>query len=138
MPAKDIYHNITIRALEKDGWTITNDPLTIRTGKARILIDLGAERLVIAKKGKEQIAVEVKSFSEKSLLYSFHEALGQYLNYRSALTDEKINRSIFLAISEESYDIMISIPFIIKRIAEFNIKLIILDIENETIVEWIN
>ncbi|GBF79637.1 XisH protein [Aphanothece sacrum FPU1] len=33
MPAKDIYHDIVRTALEKDCWTITNDPLVIRWGK---------------------------------------------------------------------------------------------------------
>jgi XisH protein len=28
MAAKDLYHNTVRTALEKDGWTITNDPLT--------------------------------------------------------------------------------------------------------------
>ncbi len=30
--AKDIYHNVVKTALEKDGWTITNDPLTLKVG----------------------------------------------------------------------------------------------------------
>lgn len=30
MPAKDVYHDIVKRALEKDGWRITDDPLVIR------------------------------------------------------------------------------------------------------------
>src|SRR5579863_7470565 len=29
MAAKDIYHDPFVRALQKDGWTITHDPLTI-------------------------------------------------------------------------------------------------------------
>jgi len=29
MPAKDIYHERVKKALEKDGWTITNDPFKL-------------------------------------------------------------------------------------------------------------
>ncbi len=30
--AKDIYHKIVRSALEKDGWTITDDPFTLKVG----------------------------------------------------------------------------------------------------------
>ena len=30
--ARDLFHNIVRAALEKDGWTMTDDPLTIRCG----------------------------------------------------------------------------------------------------------
>ena len=32
MAAKDVFHDAVKRALEKDGWDITNDPLFIRFG----------------------------------------------------------------------------------------------------------
>ncbi len=32
MPAKDIFHNAVKRALEKDGWIITDDPLYLDFG----------------------------------------------------------------------------------------------------------
>ncbi len=30
--ARDLFHNIVRSALEKDGWIITDDPLSIRCG----------------------------------------------------------------------------------------------------------
>jgi hypothetical protein len=48
MSAKDIYHDAFVRALQKDGWTITNDPLTIPVEGTNLLIDVGAERVVAA------------------------------------------------------------------------------------------
>jgi XisH protein len=32
MPALDLLHDPVRHALEKDGWTITHHPLTLRTG----------------------------------------------------------------------------------------------------------
>ena len=32
MPAKDTYHEAVVGALNKEGWTITDDPLTISYG----------------------------------------------------------------------------------------------------------
>ncbi len=58
--AKDIYHIIVRIALEKDGWTITNDPYLIpRNNKRPYEVDLGAEKFIAAEKGMEKIAVEV-------------------------------------------------------------------------------
>lgn len=48
--AKDIYHDIVRSALEKDGWTITQDPLRITIGARGVYVDLGAEKLLIAER----------------------------------------------------------------------------------------
>jgi hypothetical protein len=49
-------------ALEKDGWTITDDPLVLRLSPRTYYVDLAAERLIAAERGGRYIAVEVKSF----------------------------------------------------------------------------
>lgn len=38
--AKDLFHDAVKRALEKDGWTITHDPLFLRFGGLEIYLDL--------------------------------------------------------------------------------------------------
>lgn len=48
-------------------------------------IDLGAEKLLAAEREGEKIAVEIKSFLSPSAITDFHLALGQFLNYRTAL-----------------------------------------------------
>jgi len=48
MAAKDIYHDVCVRALVKDGWTITHDPLAVAVEGTNLLVDLGAERIVTA------------------------------------------------------------------------------------------
>ena len=60
MSARDIFHNAVKIALQKDGWTITHDPLTVDLADEQLQIDLGAERLIAAQRDKEEIAVEVK------------------------------------------------------------------------------
>jgi len=62
MPAKDLYHDTVKTALLKDGWTITDDPLSLEIGGRDLFVDLGAEKLLIADRGSQKIAVEVKSF----------------------------------------------------------------------------
>ena len=77
--AKDTYHNLMKEALIVDGWTITDDPYYIEDIKWEI--DLGAEKLIGAERGKTKIAVEVKSFLAPSFSYEFHGVIGQYFNY---------------------------------------------------------
>lgn len=87
MPALDGYHQAVRNALIKDGWTITDDPLTLRVGPDRIPIDLGAERLLVAEKGARRIA-------------DLEEALGQYVVYRMALRRTEPDRELYLAVPE--------------------------------------
>ena len=83
--AKDIYHNAVRHGLEREGWTITHDPLDIDFGDVLLKIDIGAELSLPAKKQGEKIAVEIKSEFCVSTIEQFHLALGQYYNYRFAL-----------------------------------------------------
>jgi hypothetical protein len=83
--AKDIYHDIVRLALEKDGWTITDDPLTLKVGGRSAYIDLGAEKLLAAEKAGQRIAVEVKSFVSPSPVKDLEQALGQYILYSQIL-----------------------------------------------------
>ncbi|MGF1519728.1 MAG: element excision factor XisH family protein, partial [Nodosilinea sp.] len=44
MSARDLFHDTVKAALQKDGWAITHDPLTIDLADGQLQIDLGAER----------------------------------------------------------------------------------------------
>lgn len=75
--AKDNFHEAVVAVLETDGWKVTHDGYRIITDllKDALTIDIGAEKLIIAEKGVNEIAVEVKSFLGDSLIYDFHGAL---------------------------------------------------------------
>ena len=78
MPAKNLYHDAVIVALQADGWRITHDPLTLSFGGKDLFVDLGAERVAIAaERGAEKIAVEVQSFLNTSLVRDLEQAVGQ-------------------------------------------------------------
>jgi hypothetical protein len=96
MAAKDIFHDVVKIALQKDGWTITDDPLHIRLGGViDMYIDLGAEKVIAAEKAGRKIAVEIKSFLGPSTLTEFHLALGQFMNYRYAIEDTEPDRVLY-------------------------------------------
>ena len=79
MPADDTIKPAVVAALQKDGWTITHDPLTLDYDEISVSIDLGGERLLAAERGAERIAIEVKSFGGKSPVRAYRDALGQPL-----------------------------------------------------------
>ena len=139
MAAKDIYHGQCVRALEKDGWTITHDPLKIDVEGTNVFVDLGAERLVTAERGSERIAVEVKSFVSLSDVQDLKEAAGQYLLYELALQTSKQDkdRELFLAIRTASYK-KVFVDGIGKLFMESKtLRLITFDPDTEEVVEWI-
>ncbi len=103
--ARDQFHQAVREALEKDGWTITDDPFKLKViNTPDYEIDLGAEKMVAAKKGNEKIAVEVKSFIGQSVAYQFHAALGQYLNYLALLEIQEPDWKLYLSISDSIYE----------------------------------
>lgn len=136
--ARDLFHDIVRSAIEKDGWTITNDPLTIRCGGVDIQIDLAAERLIAAEKAGEKIAIEIKSFASTSKISEFHTALGQFINYRTALRSEDPERTLYLAVPLVIYNDFFSLPFTQTVVYENKVRLVIYNIELEEIVQWIN
>jgi len=110
--AKDIIHDSVKKALIKDGWIITHDPLFVRIKGVQMYIDLGAEKFIGAEKDGQKIAVEIKSFQGTSAIVEFHAALGQYLNYQQALEDQEPDRLVYMAISFDTYDNFFSKPFV--------------------------
>ncbi|BAY14113.1 XisH family protein [Calothrix sp. NIES-2098] len=137
MAAKDVFHEIVKTALQKDGWTITDDPLSLQLEDDQVFIDLGAERLIAAQRDREQIAVEIKSFLAPSTLSEFHTALGQFLNYRIVLREKQPERVLYLAVNLEIYNDFFNRRLPKLSIQEYQLKLLIFDPVQEEIVTWI-
>ena len=135
--ARDLIHYSIKRALEKDGWVITDDPLTVISEQTKFFIDIGAKKFVTAKKGKEEIAVEIKTFGYSSILEPFYSALGKYLVYKKALEDILSTRKLFLGISKTTYFRINQIPIFKNILTSFEIKIIIVDVNKEKILQWI-
>ncbi|WP_414552140.1 XisH family protein [Anabaena sp. CCY 0017] len=139
MSAKDIFHGVVKIALQKDGWQVTNDPLTISVGGVNLSIDLAAEKLISAEREGQKIAVEVKSFLEKSSAISeFHTALGQFINYRGALRRLQPERVLYLAVPLTTYKTFFQLDFPKDMVSENRLKMLVYDVEKEVIFKWIN
>jgi len=136
--ARDLYHFNVREALEKDGWTVTNDPLPLRVADIQGEIDLGAEKLLTAERGSERIAIEVKSFLSKSKLADWYEAHGKFRLYRRGLALQEPERKLYLAVSRDIYKAFFQKRLIQLIIQEEQISILVFDPLDNTIASWIN
>lgn len=138
MPAKDIYHYNVKNALIKDGWRIVRDGYQIKFKEIKLYADLAAEVMFAAERDKQQIIIEVKSFLGTSRIRDFEAAVGQYVLYRLYLSQVFPEATVYLAISSDIYRSFFTKQAIEFAIKELDIKLIIVDVEREEIVQWIS
>lgn len=139
MPAKDIYHSVVRHALEKEGWTITDDPLVIQIDqKKSVYIDLGAENLLAAEKADKKIAIEIKSFIGKSFNTEFYLALGQFITYYSILAEKEPDRVLYLAVPKITYKSQFDSKLVSLTAKMSRLKYIVYDVQQESIWLWQN
>lgn len=134
--ARDSIHFAVRRALEKDGWIITHDPFYVESGGVSVEIDMEAEKFITARKENTKILVEVKPLKNRSLLYDFHAAIGQYIDYKGIIKDENLEQILYLAISDIVFSEMQLKPFYERRLTDNQVKLVVVDIQNEAILSW--
>jgi len=138
MARNDVTHEVVKNALIKDGWVITHDPLRLKFEERTVEVDLAAERMIAAEKAGLKIAVEIKSFLGDSVIYEFHGALGQFLNYRTILETEDLDYILYLAVPKEVYNTFFQWKLTQKIVHQHQLKLIVYDTYSEVLVKWIN
>jgi hypothetical protein len=136
--AKDFFHDAVKHALQKEQWTITDDPLKFKFGNVNFQVDLGAEQLLAAERSGEKIAVEIKSFLNPSAITDFYAALGQFLSYRLALESIHPDRTLYLAVPFDTYQTFFQYEFTQIAIQRYQVLIIVYDPANEVIMQWIN
>jgi hypothetical protein len=137
MSRRDLYHDAVRRALEKDGWLITHDPLVLAYGRRDLYVDLGAEAPMAAERAGRKIAVEVKSFLSPSPMVDLERALGQYVLYGFLIGRREPDRLLYLAVSREAMESVFDEPAGRDLVAERQIRLIVFEPSEEVIVRWI-
>ena len=136
MPAKDKVHQQVVTALKKDGWTVTHDPFKVHWKTRKLLVDLGAEKLIAAERGTDKIAVEIKSFIGASDLEDLYQAIGQFILYRRALKRADPGRTLFLAIDVRVFKHMFDDAEGEALRTEEGINLLVFDQGTEEILLW--
>jgi hypothetical protein len=138
MPADDKVKPMVVSALVKDGWTITHDPYPLRFGRDSLSVDLAAERAVVAaERGTEYIAVEIKSFLGPSVFHDFYEAFGQFLMYRSIMSETDPDRVLYLGIGDQAYKALRKKPSAVLALQKYAVSLVVVRLDTEEVISWI-
>jgi hypothetical protein len=138
MPAKDIYHEAVKNALIKDGWSILADPDKIKYKDAELFADLAAEKPLAAERNGRKIVVEIKSFLSPSPMRDFEIALGQYILYRNLISLTEPEYQIYLAIKDSIYENFFQRESIQAIVKINQLLLLVVEMEKEKILQWID
>ncbi|MDX1995938.1 MAG: element excision factor XisH family protein [bacterium] len=133
MPRLDECHPQVVRALEKAGWTVEPRPYRIFLDRRHTLhIDIEAKQ-----NQQTIIVVEVKCFTtpdeETTDLYI---ALGQYQVYRGLLDEHNLDFPLYLAVPSQAYYSVFQ-RMGMPAVRNNRVKLVVVNIEQETIERWI-
>jgi hypothetical protein len=134
MPAKDKYHDQIISALQRDGWTIEAEHYHISIGTMGIFPD------ILASRGEQQkILVEIKGFYDRySFTAQFAEAVGKYLLYRDAIDLVGLQMPVYIAVPQSAWETLLQRQIAQRMILQYQIRLMIVNIDKEEITQWID
>lgn len=139
MSRRDDFHYPVRRALEKEGWAITHDPVILTFRDLRLKADLSAERYLAAEKQGRNVVIEVKDFDTTAMSSELQKMIGQLQIYEWAIEEQASDHVLFLAISEKVYD-----KYVQDKTTAFHaiverkrINLIVFDEVKEVITQWI-
>lgn len=136
MAAVDKCHQQIVRALEKDGWVVAlQSPRFLFDGRL-IIIDIQAERKANGTR-VPLIFIEVKCLSDRAApTTTIYGAFGQYIVYRALLHELGEFSPLYLAVPHSEFAAVSDKP-IMRALLDNKIKMIIVDVEQERIVQWI-
>lgn len=134
--ARDFFHSTVQEVLLKEGFSITHDPYVLRKYDPQWELDFGAEKVIAAESDRLKIAIEVKSYFQDSFAHAFHGILGQYLNYRLALSYVDPDHKMFLAVPEDIFNEEFSRRGISNSIRHFQVSLMIYHPVEKIILRW--
>ena len=137
MPTLDSCHEQVVNALKKAGWDVASQAMFVRTPEVSVFIDIEALR----NNGHLQqiVIIEVKCFTnENSDLNELYRAIGQYIIYRTALHERTMDFPLYLAIPTSVYERLFKTKIVTASAREIQMKLIVVDIDREEIVTWLD
>jgi len=136
MPALDQCHEQVVSALQKAGWQLEKSPFKLFVNPRTAYVDLNLSRGVNGTR-QQIMLVEVKCFpDESSHSRELYAAIGQYLIYRAMLLTMDIPYSLYLSVPIHIFQELFD-DSVMRVVHESQIKIIVVDLENERVTQWI-
>jgi hypothetical protein len=136
MPQRDLYHQVVRNALEKAGWIIISDPMSLVIDSTYVYVDLEAR---FATHQNETLrAIEIKVVKPTRALDEIEKAIGQYIIYRGLLELHYPYHQCYLAIPQTAYEKHLSGSDFQYILSSNEIHLLIFDQVQEEVIQWIN
>jgi hypothetical protein len=134
VPAKDRYHDVVVRALQKDGWTIVAEQIALSMPARRLWIDIRAQK----EAQNALILVEVKGFETLASAVAYlADAIGQCVLYQAILEYVGITDPLYMAVPAAAFAGILGEEIGRQAIRKAQIRVIVFDAEQEEIVRWI-
>jgi hypothetical protein len=134
MPAIDRHHDVVKRALIKAGWIIADEQIKIVVDERSMFIDLE----ILKPDTDMTLLIEVKElYTIPSPVEALASAIGKYVMYRTSLRYAGVEIPLYLAVSVEAYNGILSEKLGKLMLAEASVRLLVFDADQEVIVRWI-
>lgn len=109
----------------------------IRLIKREVYADVSLQRFSNGRV-EEIVIVEVKCFmNPKDAVQELYTAIGQYTFYSAALSIRKSRLPLYLAVPYEGYHRLIKQPAVQLALQRAGVKLVVVNLATEEIVEWL-
>ncbi|MEG3978451.1 element excision factor XisH family protein [Microcoleus sp. herbarium8] len=138
MSARDIYHDAVKSALIKDNWRSAADPYLIQCEDIDLTADIADARLIAAEREGHKIVVNIECFVGRSLMTDFHLAVGRYKLYQMLVEKTAPEYELYLAIDDITYNNFFRREGIDFLVRATQIKMFVVNIDEEDIVQWIS
>jgi hypothetical protein len=136
MPSYDQCHEQVMRALQKDGWQIDEQQVPIKLDRRKVFVDMRVGRVMNGSR-QQMLLLEVKCFPDaKNTTQEIYTAIGQYILYRVMLRKVEFDVPLYLSIPENIFSDVFD-DSVRQAIQETQIKLVIVNLDEERIVQWI-
>lgn len=134
MPAKDRYHDVVVRALKKDGWTIVGEQVTLSMPARRLWVDIRA----LKESAHIAIMVEVKGFENMSSPVQYlADAIGQCVLYQTILEYAGMPDQLYMAVPAAAFAGILGEEIGRQAMHKAHASVIVFDPEQEEIMRWI-
>jgi XisH protein len=110
----------------------------ISYGDRFLFIDLGAvSRFIGAERDGQRLAIEIKGLRGRSAIAELEQAIGQYVLYQLLLRVVDPERTIYLAISIQTYEEIFQEPIGQLVIQDLPLNLLVVDTRLNEVNQWI-